>query len=115
TRKVFVHTLTALLQPAEAERLREEYAERRQSADMSGLSEAQRVLVPLLSAPTPDEAEDALRRLPAAVQERLTAMSPIGYVRDIRAPLIVLLHDRDDVVIPVGESRCLRDAFADPG
>ena len=34
------------------------------------------------------------------------------YLRDIRAPLILLLHDRDDPVIPVGESRSLRDALA---
>ena len=37
---------------------------------------------------------------------------PLHYLRDIRAPLIVLLHDRDDPVIPVGESRRLRDALA---
>ena len=31
------------------------------------------------------------------------------------APLIVLLHDRDDPVIPVDESRRLRDALASDG
>ena len=34
------------------------------------------------------------------------------YVQEIQAPLIVVLHDRDDVVIPVGESRRLREALA---
>ena len=52
-----------------------------------------------VSAVTPDEAEDASKRLPVALRERLTAMSPMTYVRDLRAPLIVLLHDRDDPVI----------------
>jgi hypothetical protein len=36
-------------------------------------------------------------------------------VPDLRAPLVVLLHDRDDPVIPVGESRRLRDALAGRG
>jgi hypothetical protein len=39
-------------------------------------------------------------------------MSPTAYLGDLRAPLIVLLHDREDQVIPVGESRRLRDALA---
>jgi hypothetical protein len=50
--------------------------------------------------------------LPALLQERLAAMSPMNYLKDIRAPLIVLLHDRGDAVIPVGESRRLRSALA---
>jgi hypothetical protein len=58
-----------------------------------------------------DEAEAALRRLPAVLRERLTAMSPLTYLDEIHAPLIVLMHDRDDPVIPVGESRRLRAAF----
>ena len=35
-------------------------------------------------------------------------MSPINYLKDIQSPLIVLLHDCGDTVIPVGESRRLR-------
>jgi hypothetical protein len=107
--------LTALLEPGEAQRLREDFAERRETADTSGLSDAQLALVPLLTVLSSEEAEDALRRLPLAMRERLTAMSPITYLRDIRAPLVVLLHDRDDVVVPVGESHRLRDAFANSG
>lgn len=82
TRKVYVHSVTALLEPGEAARLLE-----------------------TLSA---NEAERALEALPAALQQRLTAMSPVHYVADIRAPRVVVLHDRDDVVIPVGESQRLR-------
>ncbi|MDQ6604095.1 MAG: hypothetical protein M3Z19_15340, partial [Chloroflexota bacterium] len=40
------------------------------------------------------------------------ALSPMEYLEDIRAPLIVLLHDRGDQVVPVGESRRLRSALA---
>jgi hypothetical protein len=49
TRKVFVHTLTALLEPREAQQLRDDFAERRETADQSGLSDAQRAIVPLLT------------------------------------------------------------------
>jgi hypothetical protein len=38
------------------------------------------------------EVEEEVR----ALQERLTALSPLHYLTDVRAPVIVLLHDRDD-------------------
>jgi len=113
TRKVYVHSVTALLDSNEAELLRDACAQRQGEVDESRLSDAGRVVLPLLGALEPEEAENALRRLPPALCERLSAMSPINYISDIRAPLIVLLHDRDDPVIPVGESRCLRAALSD--
>jgi hypothetical protein len=115
TRRVYVRSLTALLEPGEAQRLREACAERHGPPDVPSLSEAGRAVVPLLTALAPDQAGEALRRLPAALRERLTAMSPATYLRDLRAPLVVLLHDRDDPVIPVGQSRGLRDALAGRG
>lgn len=69
------------------------------------------------SAPTLPErcdrqtAEAALRALPPQTRERLDAMSPILHVADIHAPCIVFGHDRDDVVIPIGESRRLAAAL----
>jgi hypothetical protein len=115
TRKVFVHTVTALLEPLEAQRLREDCAERHTEPDPSGLSEDGRDVLSVLSAIDSDEAEDALQRLPVALRERISAMSPATYAGNIHAPIIVLLHDRDDVVIPVGESRRLRDALGGAG
>ncbi len=112
TRKVYVHSVTALLEPAEARRLRDTCADRQERPDVSNLSEDGRAILPLLTALDPDQAEDALHRLPPTVREQLTAMSPMTYLDDLRASLIVLLHDRDDVVIPVGESRHLRKALA---
>jgi hypothetical protein len=112
TRKVYVHSITALLESGEAQRLREACADRNGHPDISRVSEAGRVVLPLLAALNPDEAEVAAQRLPVTLRERLTAMSPMTYVPDLRAPLIVLLHDRDDPVIPVSESRDLRDALA---
>jgi hypothetical protein len=111
TRKVFVHSVTALLEPDEAQRLRAACVDRPGQPDEAGLSEAGRAVLPLLGALDAEEAEDALQRLPVALQERLSAMSPATYLQNIRAPLIVLLHDREDPVIPVGESRRLHDAL----
>ncbi len=71
-----------------------------------------RAVYALLTALDADEAETALHRLPPIMQERLAALSPMNYLKDIHAPLIVLLHDRWDQVVPVGESRRLRSALA---
>ena len=38
--------------------------------------------------------------------------SYVNYLKDVHAPLIVLLHDRGDQVIPVDESRRLYSALA---
>jgi hypothetical protein len=45
------------------------------------------------------------------MQARLTALSPLEYLKDIHAPLIVMFHDRGDQVIPIGESRRMLAAF----
>jgi fermentation-respiration switch protein FrsA (DUF1100 family) len=39
-------------------------------------------------------------------------MSPLRHARDIKAALILVGHDRDDLVIPVGESRRLASALS---
>ena len=112
TRKVFVHSMTAWLEPGEAERLRSAFADGGGQSDGRGLSADGRAVYALLAAPNADDAETALHRLPPIMQERLAALSPMEYLEDIRAPLIVLLHDRGDQVVPVGESRRLRSALA---
>jgi dienelactone hydrolase len=113
TRKVFVHSFTALLEPGEAERFRIAFAKERGHLDGRDLSADGQAVYSLLTAQDAGEAETALHHLHPIMQERLAALSPINYLKDIRAPLIVLLHDRGDQVIPVGESRRLRSALAD--
>src|SRR5207248_2958135 len=93
TRKVFVHTVTSFLEPAEAELLRTLCADRHAAPELKGLSEGGRMVLPLLTALNPDQADAALQCLPAAMRERLDAMSPASYQPEIRAPQIVLLHD----------------------
>jgi hypothetical protein len=112
TRKVFVHSLTALLEPGEAEWLRNVFANESGHLDRRVLSADGQADYPLLTALDEDEAETALHRLPPIMQERLAALSPMNYLKDIHAPLVVLLHDRGDQVVPVGESRRLRSALS---
>jgi hypothetical protein len=112
TRKVYVRSMTDLLEAREATLLRDACAERGGRVDREARSPEGRAVYPLLTAPGVDEAAAALRRLPPALQERLTAMSPLAYLADVRAPPLVVLHDRGDAVIPVSESRQLRAALA---
>jgi hypothetical protein len=105
TRKVYVRSLTAVLDPAEAEQLRESLNDENGSIDSPDLSKDGQAVYPLLTKLDLREADVALRRLPAPMQKRLATMSPTSYLDDIHAPLIVLCHDRDDAVIPISESR----------
>jgi len=115
TRTVFVHSVTAWLEPGEAAQIRDACADGANaggSLDVGRLSVAGRSVYALLTARDEDAAETALQRLPPAMQERLIALSPLTYLHDLLAPLIVLLHDRGDPVIPVGESRRLLAALS---
>jgi hypothetical protein len=112
TRKVFVHSLAAWLEPGESERFLDAFVSERGHLDDSGLSAEGWAVHALLTAPDADEAERALHGLPAPMQERIAALSPVNCLQDLYTPLIVLLHDRGDQVIPVGESRRLHAALA---
>ncbi len=112
TRKVFVHSLTAMLSPGEAERLQSAFAEPGGDIDSHDLSADGQAIYPLLTALSADEAKKALHRLPPVMQKRLTALSPMSYLEGLHAPLILFGHDRDDLVIPVSESRRLWAALS---
>jgi dienelactone hydrolase len=112
TRKVYVHSLTAPLDPGEATRLRSAIADTDAPPEGEEWSADARAVVPLLGRIPVDDVEAALQHLPSPMRRRLDAMSPLRYLPGIRAPRIVLLHDRDDGVIPVSESRRLRAALA---
>ncbi len=112
TRRVFAHSITATLEPQEADRLRRAFEAQGGHFDDGPLSIDGQAVYGLLTARGNAEAEAALARLPAQLQDRLEALSPVECLHDIRTPLFVLLHDRGDQVIPVGESRRLLAALA---
>ena len=111
TRAVFVRSLTGDLEADEAERLRTICAQRGEFRDIPDLSPHARAIHPLLTALDVVEADAALNRLPNPLKHRLDAMSPVNVLADIQAPLVILAHDRDDEVVPIGESRRLRAAL----
>jgi len=113
TRKVFVYSLASWLEPNEAELIRDVFTKEGGHMESSGLSVEGRKLLALLTSRGIDQAQNALHDLPAFMQDLLTNLSPINYLKNIHSPLLVLLHDRGDVVIPVGESRRLFSALAD--
>src|SRR5947199_9880872 len=92
--------------------MRSAFASERGQLDGHDLSADGQAVYALLTALDADDAETALHRLPTAMQERVAALSPMNYLQDIHAPLIVLLHDRGDQVVRVGELRRLRSALA---
>lgn len=106
THDVFVRSVTDVLEPHEAEYLREACS-RGGTIDPAPLSVDGRAVHRLLTAPDRETAERALRQLPRALRERLVVLSPLERIDEIRAPLIMIGHDRDDLVIPVEESRRL--------
>jgi hypothetical protein len=107
TRKVFVHSVTDGLDPSEASRLRDFFEGHGEPVDPGILSADGRAAYSLLAAEDLRQAESAMQLLPSKMQRRLAALSPMTYLEDLRAPVFVLLHDRGDHVIPVGESRRL--------
>jgi dipeptidyl aminopeptidase/acylaminoacyl peptidase len=111
TRKVFVHSMTSFLEPSKAEWFRSAFTNGSEYPGGRDLSADGQAVYSLLTARDENDAEAALRHLPSVLQENLTILSPINYLKDIHAPLIVLLHDRGDQVIPVGESRRLHSAL----
>jgi len=110
TRDVFVRSVTDTLDPHEAERLREDCPTGAEIA-LGQLSVDGRAVHALLTARDRDAASLDLQRLPRAMRDRLDSMSPLHRASDIKAALILIGHDRDDLVIPVGESRRLASAL----
>jgi acetyl esterase/lipase len=111
TRAVYVRTLTEVLPPDEATRLREDNNAEYADSETAHVSETGKLVASLLRRQTPEEARALLRQLPVSQQQQLTDMSPITYLPGIRAPLVIISHDRDDTVIPVGESRRMMQAL----
>ncbi len=112
TRKVFVHSVTASLETAEASQLRQAFLEGNGEIDPGSLSSDGQAIYGLLKKANPSEAEAALSSLSPIMKQRLDALTPLNYLKDVRAPLIIQLHDVGDGVIPVSESRALHAALA---
>ena len=76
------------------------------SVELTALSPSGRTVARLLNGVEPHEAEALYSALPTTFHEDLIRISPSTHVGDLRARLLVM-HDRDDRLVPVAESRRL--------
>ena len=115
TWQVFVRTLTASLAAAESELLRDEFAtplDREEQPEPGTLGDDGVAVRRLLAGVPFETSAAALADLPAELRQQLRQLSPLAALGDLRAPIVAIGHDRDDLVIPVEESRRLRRALA---
>ena len=82
--------------------------------EVAALSPAATNVARLLDGTTPGEAQALYTALPEQFRSDLRGISPSAYVDDIRARLLIL-HDRNDRLVPAAESRRLLDATEDRG
>ena len=82
--------------------------------EVAALSPAAANVARLLDGTTPGEAQALYTALPEQFRSDLRGISPSAYVDDIRARLLIL-HDRNDRLVPAAESRRLLDATEDRG
>ncbi len=112
TRHVYWRSFISMLDPDEAVLLEDVFADPSIKCDVSRLSGDGQAIYRLFTAEDIHEVRQALDDLPAGMRQRLNAMSPDRHLNDIHACHIVVGHDRDDDVIPVGESRRLSQMLA---
>ena len=83
-------------------------------AEVRGLSSEARAIHGLLSGTTLEEADVLLREVPPRLLEAMDALSPSRHLDGVSARLLIM-HDREDALAPVEESRRLADAVAARG
>ena len=64
--------------------------------------------------PTLEQARVLVQNLPPGILEKLKKISPSAYLGDLKARLLIA-HDREDDLVPAGESRRLADAISKRG
>ena len=80
--------------------------------ELEALSPPGRTVVRLLDGVEPQEAEALYATLPSGFREDLDRISPSTYIADVEARLLVM-HDRNDLLVPAAESRRLLEAVRD--
>ena len=117
TLKVLANELIeTLTDPLEQEVLTRLYLKRQDipQSELEGLSEPALRVRRLLDGTTPQEAQALYRQLPSEFRENMSRISPSTYVGSLKAKLMIL-HDRDDRLVPAAESRRLAGALEQRG
>lgn len=115
TRKVFITHLTQDLPETEGRALRATFLDGLPLEMAVGeLSTQGRAVYNLLEGVPLEEAEEYLKQIPQRTKERMALVSPSQYLDGLNARLLIM-HDREDDLVPAYESRRLRDALKDRG
>jgi dienelactone hydrolase len=104
--------IESLADPREKEVMHRLYVERQNvpQSELDGLSGPALRVRRLLDGTTPQEAQVLYGELPADFRENMRRISPSTYVGNLKAR-VMILHDRDDRLVPAAESRRLADAL----
>ena len=116
SREVYVTHMTEDLPENERRLLQEGFIEEAAIPEdaIQSLSDEGKAVYTLLMGVPREEADAYRSRMPAATLERGDSISPSQYIDDLEAELLIM-HDREDKLVPAFESRRLRDALADRG
>ena len=82
--------------------------------DEAALSPEARAVYALLSGPTLDEADALIAQLPNRTLAELATISPVTAIERLEARALIM-HDREDELVPSEESRRMADALQDRG
>lgn len=112
---VLRHLIESVVDAAEAETLWQAYlAGDEELREVAGLSPEAESVRRLLEGGSLDAVDAQIADLPSGLLEDLASVSPATYVDRIAAPVLVM-HDRDDRLVPVEESQRLTQALEDRG
>ena len=108
--------IETLADPQERDVMHRLYVERQNVplSELEGLSGPALRVRRLLDGTTPQEAQVLYGELPAEFRENMSRISPSTYVGDLEAR-VMILHDRDDRLVPAYESRRLAEALEQRG
>ena len=112
TSKLLANEFINLLEvPREADLLARKYlnGEHISADEMGGLSTEAREVMGLLDGVGPEQARAIYDRLPERFHRGIDRVSPARHISGLRGRLLVM-HDRDDEVVPAAESRRLVEA-----
>ena len=114
TREVYVTHMTKDLPENERDLLRAAFERGADPSivDPQTLSDESRTVHSLLQGVPREEADAYRTGIPAETLRGFDVISPSQYIDDLEAPLLIM-HDREDKLVPAFESRRLRDALAD--
>jgi dienelactone hydrolase len=111
TREVFITHITADLPDNEGAALRSAFQQNPpQAIDPNSLSPQGQAAYTLLNSPHYFEADGAISRLPEQTLDNMFQVSPESYLDDLKARVLIM-HDREDDLVPAHESQRLYDAL----